>query len=543
MTRYSKKLTKYTKNIKPLTKRRRYRRKNSMQNKILYGGDVRTLTFTLQDETSYILTKTRVFNLGISGAGKYKLDSSDNKSNIPEMDLKEFILKLLSIENINISQGLLNELEIKHTEYSFHFKSLYDKFNNLKYIIPPFRDDRYTEITIDEFSELLDERGIIEYIEKLDDDNMFKKNYTKLKKIYDDIRSRKELGELKIIYGHLPLYKINPKLQRLEQSKTLGSGGLGNVYQVSFDGKICALKVITKISDNNNYDEDIKQLTNSEVFAYNNISQLVCDKDNKLFCKFINTYINCDNRTYNIEIYILMEYCGDSLKHIMNKNNIEITSHHIYQWLLNTAKGLKCMHQNNYAHLDIKPANIVIDELLNSKLIDFGLALHFNQKIIPRGTDFYIPPEMAQLNIDISLVEKCDVYSLGISFIECLYALDYHDTYIQCLNTQIAVMAMNVVMRYVPPINPPEPQPPTDMLNLFFVYTDEKNVLIKESFNEDKNTVIFTKTNENEEHAYYRLGDLYIDIMTIHTKYPILRRMIIEDPNDRCSIDEVISAC
>ena len=237
-----------------------------------------------------------------------------------------------------------------------------------------------------------------------------------------------------------------------------------------------------------------------------------------------------------------MEYCGNSLKYTMNNNNSEITPLHIYKWLLDTASGLQCMHNNKYAHLDIKPDNITLDENLNSKLIDFGLTFNFsNSKFTPMGTNFYIPPEMAQVNIDISLVEKCDVYSLGISFIECLYALHYYDKYIQFLNTQIEVM--NAVMRYVPPTNPLQPQPPRDSLNLFLVYTDEENILGKESRDIDVNTVIFTKTNENEDRANYTIYNLYTDMMTIHTKYPILRRMIIEDPNDRCSINEVISAC
>lgn len=59
MTHYSKKLTKYTKNIKPSTKRRRIRRQKSIRNKILYGGfGKRELIFSCDDK-NYTLTKDR----------------------------------------------------------------------------------------------------------------------------------------------------------------------------------------------------------------------------------------------------------------------------------------------------------------------------------------------------------------------------------------------------------------------------------------------------------------------------------------------------
>lgn len=39
--------------------------------------------------------------------------------------------------------------------------------------------------------------------------------------------------------------------------------------------------------------------------------------------------------------------------------------------------GLHYLHQNNIAHLDLKPANILVDDNKVPKLTDFGLARCF----------------------------------------------------------------------------------------------------------------------------------------------------------------------
>ena len=84
-------------------------------------------------------------------------------------------------------------------------------------------------------------------------------------------------------------------------------------------------------------------------------------------------------------------------------------------------KGLKFCHLQNIAHLDLKPQNIVIDECLNAKLIDFSIAICYNnikskQIQLPLcGTNFYIPPEILNSDkIDINDLNKVDLYSLGM---------------------------------------------------------------------------------------------------------------------------------
>ena len=52
----------------------------------------------------------------------------------------------------------------------------------------------------------------------------------------------------------------------------------------------------------------------------------------------------------------------------------------IKSWILDIAKGIKFLHQNNIAHCDIKSDNIVLGKDGHCKLADFGNSLRINDK-------------------------------------------------------------------------------------------------------------------------------------------------------------------
>jgi carbon catabolite-derepressing protein kinase len=41
-------------------------------------------------------------------------------------------------------------------------------------------------------------------------------------------------------------------------------------------------------------------------------------------------------------------------------------------------KAIKDMHKNNICHRDLKPENMMLDQMLNVKIIDFGLTNRLN---------------------------------------------------------------------------------------------------------------------------------------------------------------------
>ena len=64
--------------------------------------------------------------------------------------------------------------------------------------------------------------------------------------------------------------------------------------------------------------------------------------------------------------------------------------------LLQICKGVDAIHTTaNYAHLDIKPDNILIGDDYLLKMTDFGLAQPTTQEIIKQyGTEGYTAPEI-----------------------------------------------------------------------------------------------------------------------------------------------------
>ena len=84
--------------------------------------------------------------------------------------------------------------------------------------------------------------------------------------------------------------------------------------------------------------------------------------------------------------------------------------------------GIAYIHKCKIAHMDIKPQNIVIDNELNTKLIDFSISLNYANKnlekeiLLPcRGTLLYMSKEVLNSEkIKIKDLNKVDLYSFGV---------------------------------------------------------------------------------------------------------------------------------
>ncbi|XP_024369764.1 G-type lectin S-receptor-like serine/threonine-protein kinase SD2-5 [Physcomitrium patens] len=93
---------------------------------------------------------------------------------------------------------------------------------------------------------------------------------------------------------------------------------------------------------------------------------------------------------------------------------------------LGTAKGLAYLHhdcQERIVHLDIKPQNILLDDMFNAKVSDFGLAKLMSRtdtsQVVTqmRGTPGYLAPEWLLFS---AVTDKSDVYSYGMVLLEIL---------------------------------------------------------------------------------------------------------------------------
>ena len=81
-------------------------------------------------------------------------------------------------------------------------------------------------------------------------------------------------------------------------------------------------------------------------------------------------------------------------------------------------RGLEVLHAQGFVHCDIKPSNVMVDQLGNAKIIDYGRAVQVEEKVsMLLGTPYYMAPEIHRR--EVTRVQS-DLYSVGILGLEML---------------------------------------------------------------------------------------------------------------------------
>ena len=115
----------------------------------------------------------------------------------------------------------------------------------------------------------------------------------------------------------------------------------------------------------------------------------------------------------------ILEYCPKVLSKMIG--NPEEHKEQIVIWLFQIAEAMKYIHNNEMVHLDLKPANILLDSNGFIKITDFGISVFMNPlertTQLGAGTRFYAAPEC--INFE-EITEKFDVYSFGVIVFELL---------------------------------------------------------------------------------------------------------------------------
>lgn len=107
------------------------------------------------------------------------------------------------------------------------------------------------------------------------------------------------------------------------------------------------------------------------------------------------------------EIYVLMELVdGMTLEQHKPEEVLELCL-----ILQKVADGLSSFHEAGFVHADLKPNNLMVDDKMNVKIIDFGQSCPIGT-VKPRiqGTPEYIAPEQVKRR---QIVPATDVYNLG----------------------------------------------------------------------------------------------------------------------------------
>ena len=125
---------------------------------------------------------------------------------------------------------------------------------------------------------------------------------------------------------------------------------------------------------------------------------------------------------YNEQPFIVMEYIrGRTLKDYLRDVDF-LSEEKILHIMTQICQGVDQAHQQGIIHRDLKSQNIMIDDELNVKITDFGIALSSNEADMTQtntimGSVHYLAPELARGSL---ATPSSDIYALGILLYELL---------------------------------------------------------------------------------------------------------------------------
>lgn len=195
-------------------------------------------------------------------------------------------------------------------------------------------------------------------------------------------------------------------------SAIIGRGACGTVYKAHMaDGEFVAVKKLKPQGETASVDSSFQaELCTLGKINHRNIVKL---------------YGFCYHQDCNLLLY---EYMGNgSLGEVLhgNKTTSLLNWNSRYKIALGAAEGLCYLHHDckpHIIHRDIKSNNILLDELLEAHVGDFGLAKlidfpYSKSMSAVAGSYGYIAPEYAYT---MKVTEKCDIYSYGVVLLELI---------------------------------------------------------------------------------------------------------------------------
>lgn len=196
----------------------------------------------------------------------------------------------------------------------------------------------------------------------------------------------------------------------------VGRGSMGVVYKaedINFKGeRIVALKVLTEYLSKT--PEVLQDFRKEFITASKLIHQNICG-----MYEFIE-----DKKTH--QYCLVIEYLEGKTLNQLIKEKKKYKIEEALPIIKQIASGLDYAHSKNILHLDIKPANIMIDSKGNTKIMDFGIAQQIctDQSSVNLnslfGTPMYVSPEQIQPGKDNAVRSYTDQWSLAIIVYEML---------------------------------------------------------------------------------------------------------------------------
>ena len=247
------------------------------------------------------------------------------------------------------------------------------------------------------------------------------------------VDKNKENCMKEILKNKEELSKLIKDIQGIEILEYVGSGSESNVYHISISSK-------NNINKKEKKDAimkliiDKRNLKNKEIY----ISQILKNK-NIIGC-YTHSFLDQGKSPFLIMEYAKYGNLRDFNEKVLKRRYFSesLICYLAYQIL----NGIKYMHICKIAHMDLKPQNIVIDQYMNAKIVDFSVSLIYKKKrpedyiTLPFvGTNFYMSKEILKMDtIKVKDLHKVDLYAFGVilynlAFDEYPYGLEKKDAH------------------------------------------------------------------------------------------------------------------
>jgi len=205
---------------------------------------------------------------------------------------------------------------------------------------------------------------------------------------------------------------------------------------------------------------------------------------------------------YNGQPFIVMEYIrGKTLKDYLREVG-PLTEEEAVYVMIQICQGVHEAHSQGIIHRDLKSQNVMIDDELNVKIADFGIALSSNEADMTQtntimGSVHYLAPELARGSL---ATPASDIYSLGILLYEFLTGTVPFK----------GEGAVNIALQHME----------NEIPSVRMIYPD---------LSENYDQIIRTATAKKPAERYHSVADLIEDLRVAHIEGSLTGRALVDD--------------